>query len=71
MAWNDSAADGLALVEARHRNDREAVEIILDNCDARQTAKFLSWVVADMVESMAIDPGELLTWLRATMGPGE
>jgi hypothetical protein len=61
----DVRRDGLALIEACHRDDLEAARVLLDNCNPRLVAMFLARVACDVVESMTDDADAALGWLRA------
>jgi hypothetical protein len=50
----DAARDGLALVEAVHRGDGEAVGVVCDHGELRLMAVFLARVVDDLVEDLAL-----------------
>lgn len=56
-ADQDAAADGLALIEALHRRDLEAMAVLLDNGDNRLMAVFLARVADDLI-------GDLSEWCR-------
>lgn len=60
----DVIRDALALVEAAHREDVEACRVLMDNCNARLVATFLSRVCADLLEDWTEDPAEAFAWLR-------
>lgn len=65
---DDAVRDGLALIEALHRHDLEAVRCLLDNADLRVVAVFLARVADDLVGDLAewwnTPAGDLLSRLR-------
>ncbi len=65
----DIAADSLALMEASHRDDREAMAFILDECDRRNVAWFLAVLadslLADLAEWNRRDDADLMADLRS------
>lgn len=64
----DAVRDGLALIEALHRHDLEAVRCLLDNADLRVVAVFLARVADDLIDDLAewwnTPVGDLLGRLR-------
>jgi hypothetical protein len=66
----DVRLDGLALIEAAHRDDFEGAGVLLDNCDARSVAVFLARVASDLVEGLCESPAEALAYLRARHAEG-
>jgi hypothetical protein len=60
----DVVRDGLALVEACHRDDLEGARVLLDNARVRPVCAFLARVLCDLVEDWAEDPDGALAQLR-------
>ena len=61
----DVVRDVLALIEACHREDAEAVQVILDHGDCRLIACFAARVACDLIEDWLLEdePG-MFTRLR-------
>lgn len=50
---DDAVRDGLALIEAAHNGDLEAVRVLLDHGDLRPVSVFLATVCADLLGDLA------------------
>lgn len=67
-ADQDVIRDGLAMVEAAHRRDFEALGVLAANGDLRLMATFLARLADDLIGALAAwhdaPPGDLLAVLR-------
>jgi hypothetical protein len=64
----DAIRDGLALIEATHYRDGEAVRVLLEHGDTRTMARFLATVceglISDLAEWNRLEPAAVLARLR-------
>jgi hypothetical protein len=60
----DVIFDGLALIEACHRDDLEGARVLLEHANSRLVAMFLARVGCDLIESLLDDDPAMFARLR-------